>query len=86
MSNNRDDLSGRHSNFHIPMALGSAVYYRMTGNETNRLTAHNFSILYMITIPFVMEVMVIMKGLVPLTCCLIVWECGDQKPAAVTIC
>ncbi len=42
MSNNRDDLSGRHSNFHIPMALGSAVYYRMTGNETNRLTAHNF--------------------------------------------
>ncbi|MFB6320551.1 beta-L-arabinofuranosidase domain-containing protein [Saccharicrinis sp. FJH54] len=42
MSNNVDDLSGRHSNFHVPMALGSTVNYLYSGNETSRKTGHNF--------------------------------------------
>lgn len=42
MSEGRDDLSGRHSNFHIPMAVGAAVHYLYSGDERSRKTAHNF--------------------------------------------
>ena len=42
MSGNRDDLSGRHSNFHVPMAVGAAIHYLYSGAERSGKTAHNF--------------------------------------------
>ena len=42
MSNNIDDLSGRHSNFHIPMALGASVHYLYSGDVRSGNTARNF--------------------------------------------
>lgn len=42
MSQERDDLSGRHSNFHVPMAVGAAVHYLYSGDERSGKTAHNF--------------------------------------------
>ena len=38
MSGNRDDLSGRHSNFHVPMAVGAAIHYLYSGDERSGKT------------------------------------------------
>ncbi len=42
MSTNVDDLSGRHSNFHIPMAVGAAIHYLYSGDVRSEQIAHNF--------------------------------------------
>lgn len=42
MSEGRDDLSGRHSNFHVPMVLGAAVHYLHSGDQRSGKAAHNF--------------------------------------------
>lgn len=42
MSTNVDDLTGRHSNFYVPMAVGSAVHYLYSGDERSQKIAHNF--------------------------------------------
>ena len=42
MSNNTDDLAGRHANMHVPMAVGAAEYYLYGGAERDRKIAHNF--------------------------------------------
>ena len=42
MSNNIDDLAGRHANMHVPMAVGAAEYYLYAGDEQHRKIAHNF--------------------------------------------
>lgn len=42
IGNNIDDLSGRHSNFYCPMAVGAAVHYYVSGNQVSRNIAHNF--------------------------------------------
>lgn len=42
MSEDKDDLSGRHSNFHVPMAVGAAIHYLYSGDERSGKTAHNF--------------------------------------------
>lgn len=42
MSTNKDDLMGRHSNFHVPMAVGAAMHYLYSGDSRSQKTAHNF--------------------------------------------
>lgn len=42
MSNNIDDLAGRHANMHVPMAVGAAEYYLYGGDVQHRKIAHNF--------------------------------------------
>lgn len=37
-----DDLSGRHSNFYVPMAVGSAIHYLYSGDKRSGKVAHNF--------------------------------------------
>ena len=42
MSAGIDDLAGRHSNFHVPMALGSYVHYMYSNDNRSHLTGKNF--------------------------------------------
>jgi DUF1680 family protein len=42
MSTGTDDLMGRHSNAHVPMAVGAAEHYLYSGDARSQKTAHNF--------------------------------------------